>query len=65
MNVTASYSYTDAEYTHDTLSERPYARRRCPKHMASLWGDYTFHETALIGLTLGAGARYVGASKVA
>lgn len=28
--------------------------------MASLWADYTFHETALSGLTLGAGARYIG-----
>ena len=30
--------------------------------MASLWADYTFHETALSGLTFGAGARYVGAT---
>jgi iron complex outermembrane receptor protein len=28
-----------------------------------LWGDYTFHETALSGVTLGAGVRYVGESK--
>lgn len=28
--------------------------------MASLWADYTFHETALSGLTVGAGARYIG-----
>ena len=31
-----------------------------PRNMASLWADYTFHETALSGLTLGAGARYIG-----
>jgi iron complex outermembrane receptor protein len=30
--------------------------------MASLWGDYTFHETALSGLTLGAGVRYTGST---
>jgi outer membrane receptor protein involved in Fe transport len=30
--------------------------------MASLWADYTFHETALSGLTVGAGARYVGST---
>ena len=30
--------------------------------MASLWADYTFHETALSGLTVGSGVRYVGAS---
>lgn len=30
--------------------------------MASLWADYTFHQTALSGLTLGSGVRYVGSS---
>ena len=30
--------------------------------MASVWADYTFHETALSGLTLGSGVRYVGSS---
>lgn len=59
IDITASYSFTDAEYTHDTLFEgkRP---AEIPRNMASLWADYTFHETALSGLTIGAGARYVG-----
>lgn len=59
IDITASYSFTDAEYTHDTLYEgkRP---AEIPRNMASLWADYTFHETALSGLTLGVGARYVG-----
>ncbi|EML1172593.1 TonB-dependent receptor [Enterobacter hormaechei] len=59
VNVTAAYSYTDAEYTHDTWYEgrRP---AEVPRNMASLWADYTFHETALSGLTVGAGARYIG-----
>ncbi len=59
IDITASYSFTDAEYTHDTLFEgkRP---AEIPRNMASLWADYTFHETALSGLTVGAGARYVG-----
>jgi len=59
INLTAAYSYTDAEYTDDTLyqGKRPV---EVPRNMASLWADYTFHETALSGLTLGAGARYVG-----
>ncbi|MBS0882347.1 ferrichrome porin FhuA [Pantoea sp. JGM49] len=62
INMTASYTYTDAEYTEDTVlkSRTPV---QVPKHMASLWGDYTFHETALSGVTLGAGVRYVGESK--
>ncbi|RAU31498.1 ferrichrome porin FhuA [Pantoea sp. RIT413] len=62
VNVTAAYSYTDAEYTHDTtLKGRTPVQ--VPKHMASLWTDYTFHETALSGLTLGAGVRYTGESQ--
>lgn len=61
INLTASYTYTDAEYTHDTLyqGKRP---AEVPRNMASLWADYTFHETALSGFTFGAGARYVGAT---
>ena len=61
INVTAAYSFTDAEYTHDTQYEgkRP---AEVPRNMASLWADYTFHETALSGLTFGAGARYVGST---
>ncbi|AIR02823.1 ferrichrome ABC transporter [Pluralibacter gergoviae] len=59
VNLTAAYSYTDVKYTEDTL----YKHKRpveVPRHQASLWTDYTFHETALSGLTLGAGVRYVG-----
>ncbi|NIF58703.1 ferrichrome porin FhuA [Enterobacter sp. Ap-916] len=61
INLTAAYTYTDAEYTHDTLyqGKRP---AEVPRNMASLWADYTFHETALSGFTFGAGARYVGAT---
>lgn len=62
INMTASYTYTDAEYTEDT-SLKGKTPVQVPKHMASLWGDYTFHETALSGVTLGAGVRYVGESK--
>ncbi|ARJ41094.1 ferrichrome porin FhuA [Pantoea alhagi] len=62
VNMTASYTYIDAEYTHDNqLQGRTPVQ--VPRQMASLWGDYTFNETALSGLTLGAGVRYVGASK--
>ncbi|SCB79071.1 TonB dependent receptor [Kosakonia oryziphila] len=32
-----------------------------PEHMASLWGDYTFYNGALSGLTLGTG-RYLTSS---
>ncbi|MBW7981446.1 iron complex outermembrane receptor protein [Enterobacillus tribolii] len=61
INVTASYTYTDAKYTKDnTLQDkRPY---QIPENMASLWGDYTFHGGPLYGLTLGTGARFIGSS---
>ncbi|WP_312243013.1 ferrichrome porin FhuA [Pantoea sp.] len=62
INVTASYTYTDAEYTHDTVLKGK-TPVQVPKQMASLWGDYTFHETALSGVTVGAGVRYTGQSK--
>jgi iron complex outermembrane receptor protein len=59
INVTAAYSFVDAEYTHDNTFEgkRP---AEVPRNQASLWADYTFTETALSGLTIGAGTRYVG-----
>ncbi|EIC86444.1 ferrichrome porin FhuA [Serratia sp. M24T3] len=61
INVIASYTFTDAKYTHDTTyqGQRPV---EVPRNMASLWADYTFHETALSGLTVGSGVRYVGAT---
>ncbi|MXP60047.1 ferrichrome porin FhuA [Pantoea sp. Taur] len=62
INMMASYTYTDAEYTEDTVLKGK-TPVQVPKHMASLWGDYTFHETALSGVTLGAGVRYVGESQ--
>lgn len=62
INLTAAYTYTDAEFTHDTKLKGT-TPVEVPKHMASLWADYTFNETALSGLTLGAGVRYVGDSK--
>ena len=61
VNMTASYTFTDAEYTKDTSyqGQRP---AEIPRNMASLWADYTFHETALSGLTIGAGGRYIGST---
>lgn len=61
INVTAAYSYTDAEYTKDNTFEgkRP---AEVPRTQASLWTDYTFYDTALSGLTFGAGVRYTGST---
>lgn len=61
VDLLGSYTYTKAEYTEDTTYKNN-TPAQVPKHMASLWADYTFHETALSGLTLGAGARYVGST---
>lgn len=61
INLIASYSHTDAKYTHDTTlqGKHPY---QIPRNQAALWTDYTFHATALSGLTLGAGVRYTGST---
>ena len=61
INVTAAYSYNDAEYTEDTIfkGRRP---AEVPRNQASLWTDYTFYDTALSGLTFGAGVRYTGST---
>lgn len=61
INMTASYSYTDAEYTKDTTMKGN-TPEQVPEHMASLWGDYTFNEGPLSGLTLGTGGRLIGSS---
>jgi len=61
VNVVGSYTYTDAEYTTDTTLKGN-TPAQVPKHMASLWGDYTFYDGALSGLTLGTGGRFTGSS---
>lgn len=61
VNMTASYTYTDAQYTDDTTLQGN-TPEQVPTHMASLWGDYTFHEGPLSGLTVGTGGRYIGSS---
>lgn len=61
INVTASYTYIDAEYTKDTNLKGNNVEQ-VPEHMGSLWGDYTFNEGPLSGLTLGTGGRFIGSS---
>lgn len=60
LDLIAAYAYTDAEVTKSNgvdLGKRPTV---VPRHMASLWGHYTFRTGMLAGLGLGAGVRYVG-----
>ena len=61
VNVVGSYTYTDAEYTTDT-TYKGNTPAQVPKHMVSLWADYTFFDGPLSGLTLGTGGRYTGSS---
>ncbi|WP_343553245.1 ferrichrome porin FhuA [Pantoea sp.] len=61
INMTASYTYTDAEYTKD-FTLKGNTPVQVPKQMASLWGDYTFNEGALSGFSAGVGGRYIGSS---
>ncbi|MVA59366.1 TonB-dependent siderophore receptor [Agrobacterium vitis] len=63
LNISASYTYTDAEVTKSnvasTIGKTPVGT---PDHMASLWGDYTINSGALTGLGFGAGVRFMGAT---
>ncbi|HBE2826675.1 TPA: ferrichrome porin FhuA [Escherichia coli] len=61
VNLVGSYTYTDAEYTTDT-NYKGNTPAQVPKHMASLWADYTFFDGPLSDLTLGTGGRYTGSS---
>ncbi|WP_210270251.1 TonB-dependent siderophore receptor [Aureimonas sp. ME7] len=61
-DLTASYSYTDAEVTQSNsgnVGKRPIL---VPEHQASGWLNYEFQDGALAGLGLGGGLRYVGPS---
>ncbi|MER0128126.1 ferrichrome porin FhuA [Franconibacter daqui] len=61
INITASYTYIDAEYTKDT-NLKGNSVEQVPRNMGSLWGDYTFNDGPLSGLTLGTGGRFIGSS---
>ncbi len=61
INVTASYTYIDAEYTKDTNLKGNHVEQ-VPRNMGSLWGDYTFNNGPLSGLTIGTGGRFIGSS---
>ncbi|WP_249674767.1 TonB-dependent siderophore receptor [Pseudomonas abieticivorans] len=60
-DVIASYTYTHAEITKSNRGDEGNRPANVPKHMASAWLNYTFHQNWLDGLSLGGGARYTGA----
>lgn len=72
LQLMGSYTYNDVEYSKsyfifdalggvvDAKGNTPY---QTPEQMAGLWADYGFKQGLLSGLTIGAGARYVGESE--
>ena len=62
LDLTAGYSYWDAEIKDDAIAANIGKRPALvPTHMASLWADYTIPSNGTIGdLTFGIGARFVG-----
>ena len=63
LNLIANYAYTHAINTQDDKyqGKRP---TQVPENAFNLWGDYTFENTPLKGLMLGAGARYTGPMEI-
>ncbi len=63
LKAVASYSYTEVKNTQtndaSALDKTPVDIPR-PRHLASLWLDYTLRGGQLNGLGMGAGVRYVG-----
>jgi iron complex outermembrane receptor protein len=66
LNVSVSYAYTESEVTRANRAAGASIRGKqlpfVPNHQASAWLDYTFRDSALAGLGLAGGARYIGAS---
>ncbi|MCQ9617543.1 TonB-dependent siderophore receptor [Paenalcaligenes niemegkensis] len=67
LSVIANYSYIANEYTKDNATpSRPSLEGTTPygipKHQASLWGRYQWQSGPLAGLSLAAGARYLGSN---
>lgn len=64
IDVVASYTYLDTEWTesNDGLEGNEFAA--VPRHQASAWAMYRLpQDSALRGLSLGAGVRYKGSTK--
>lgn len=65
-NLVAAYAYTDARTTESspaTPDQEGERSANTPYNQFSLWGDYRFGDFGLPGLKLGAGLRYVGATR--
>lgn len=61
LDILASYTFNDAEITKDlTVANIGKAPMVTPRHIASLWLDYSFDHPALEGLQIGGGLRHIG-----
>ena len=62
LNVTASYTYTDARITDDAPASLQEDKQMVyvPRNQAAAWANYRFDGGALSGLRVGAGLRYLG-----
>lgn len=60
VKLSGSYTYTRAR-TEDTGGRGEQQAAMIPKHMGTLWGDYSFSD-GLEGLKIGTGLRYIGSS---
>lgn len=63
INLIANYAYTHAINTEDESyqGKRP---TQIPENAFNLWGDYTFDQSLVRGLTIGVGARYTGPMEI-
>ena len=63
LSLIASYTYTDIKITEGPADKVGNYVSSVPRHMASVWADYTLPEDgAGAGLGFGAGARFLGSS---
>ncbi len=67
LNLIASYTYMDVEYSKDFtgaagVNNRGNTPNAVARNMASLWSDYTFEQGVIAGLQIGGGVRYFGKS---
>jgi iron complex outermembrane receptor protein len=60
LKVVGGYSYTDAQY--DGEENKGNQLESVPKHLASMWGIWSFDQPYLKGWSVGAGVRYIGES---
>ncbi|NTG89920.1 TonB-dependent siderophore receptor [Rhizobium rhizogenes] len=63
FSMNAAYTFADVEVTESTVAstvgKTPVG---APRHMVSLWGDYTLDSEQFAGLGFGAGVRYMGST---